>query len=49
MRGRHPLLPLDADLGQQDVAAVAQQLLVAQVDVGFQMLALSIEESGGIA
>jgi hypothetical protein len=35
----HALLAVDADLGQQDVAAVAQQLLVAQVDFGFQLSA----------
>jgi hypothetical protein len=40
MRGDEPLLAVDADLVEQDVPAVAQQLLVVEVDVGFQMRAL---------
>jgi hypothetical protein len=45
MCGEQPLLAFDADLGQQDVAAVAQQLLVAEVDVGFQLSALRFQLS----
>jgi hypothetical protein len=36
MGGYQPLLAVDADLVEQDVPAVAQQLLVAQVYFGFQ-------------
>jgi hypothetical protein len=36
MGGDEALLAIDADLVEQDVPAVAQQLLVAQVYFGFQ-------------
>jgi len=32
MRGAQPLLPLDADFVEQDVAAVAEELLVVQAE-----------------
>jgi hypothetical protein len=45
MRREQPLLPLDADLGEQDVSAVAQQLLVVEVDVGFQRSVLGCQRA----
>jgi hypothetical protein len=47
VRGDQPLLAVDADLVEQDVAAVAQQLLVVEVDFGFQLSALSGRLSAG--
>jgi hypothetical protein len=43
VRGDQPLLAVDADLVEQDVAAVAQQLLVVEVDCGFQISALGCQ------
>jgi hypothetical protein len=54
MGGDEALLAIDADLVEQDVPAVAQQLLVAQVYFGFQRSApdvsfqLSAFNSGGV-
>jgi hypothetical protein len=49
MRAKQTLLTLDADLGQQDVPAVAQQLRVVEVDLGFQLSALGCRRAAGNA